>query len=137
MRIAMALVAVAAASGCATVPIFEPRDWNATVAPAAGSEVRANVRAVSAPAQTGVAINLAGGEAGAAYPWHIHRGSCGSGGAVVGEMNAYPLLRPNTAGAATATAHVRVQLVPGENYHVNVHQSQQQMGQIIACGDLR
>jgi hypothetical protein len=139
MRFGTALVLSLAigAGACATVPIFEPQEWNATVEPTAGNEARANVRAVTAPGQTAIAINLAGGAGGAAHPWHIHRGSCGSGGAVVGAMNAYPLLRPNSAGAATATALIRVQLVPGESYHVNVHQSEQAMNQIIACGELR
>jgi hypothetical protein len=55
----------------------------------------------------------------------------------VGDANAYPPLRPNTAGAATATAHIGVQLVPGENYHINVHRSPQALNQIVACGNLR
>jgi hypothetical protein len=125
------------ATACATVPILEPRDWSATVEPRGGSEVRANVRAGSAPGQTAVAINLVGGAGGGAHPWHIHRGTCATGGAIVGEANAYPILRPTSAGAANATALIRVQLVPGEAYHVNVHRSAEQLGQIIGCGDLR
>jgi hypothetical protein len=134
---ALFLGAVGLAGACATVPILEPRDWNATVEPRGGSDVRANVRAASAPGQTGVAINLAGGEGGGSHPWHIHRGTCATGGAIVGDAGAYPVLRPTSAGAATATAHIRVQLVPGEGYHVNVHRSPQALGQIIGCGDLR
>jgi hypothetical protein len=138
MRLAIALVLGAGLAGaCATVPVFEPRDWNASVEPRAGSDVRANVRAVSAPGQTAVSINLIGGESGGAHPWHIHRGTCATGGAIVGAADAYPLLRPTTAGAANAAAHIRVQLVPGENYHVNVHRSAAALNQIIGCGDLR
>jgi hypothetical protein len=124
-------------TACATVPIFEPREWTATVEPRGDADVRANVRAATAPGQTAVAINLAGGEGGATYPWHIHRGTCATGGAIVGDPGAYPVLQPTTAGAATATAHLRVQLVPGEDYHVNVHRSPQALDQIVACGDLR
>lgn len=130
-------VAVGAASGCATVPLFEPAEYNAEVTPRAGSEARANVRVGTAPGQTAAAINLVGGEANATHPWHIHRGTCETGGAIVGDPAAYPPLRPTSAGAANATAHIRVQLVPGENYHVNVHRSPAALDQIIACGDLR
>jgi hypothetical protein len=139
MRVSSALVvaAVAVAAGCATVPVFEPREWNAEVQPRDDSGVRATVRAASGPGQTAVAINLAGGEVGGTHPWHIHRGTCATGGAIVGNPAAYPPLRPTSAGAATATAHIRVQLVPGEDYHVNVHRSPEQLGQILACGNLR
>jgi hypothetical protein len=128
---------VALAGACATMPILEPREWSATVEPRGGSDVRASVRAASAPGQTAVAINLAGGAADGTHPWHIHRGTCASSGAIVGDADAYPTLRPTSAGAATATALIGVQLVPGESYHVNVHRSPQQMDQIIGCGDLR
>lgn len=130
-------LAVGAASACATVPLFEPAEWNAEVTPRAGSDVRANVRVGTAPGQTAAAINLVGGQAGATHPWHVHRGTCATGGAIVGDPAAYPPLRPNSAGAATATALIRVQLVPGEDYHINVHQSPEALNQIIACGDLR
>jgi hypothetical protein len=125
------------AGACATVPIFEPRDWSATVESRAGSDVRATVRAASAPGQTGVAINLAGGQSGATHPWHVHAGTCASGGGIVGDPAAYPALQPNSAGAASATAILRVQLVPGDSYHVNVHRSPQALDEIIGCGDLR
>jgi hypothetical protein len=131
------LLTAAVAAGCATIPVFEPAEYSATVAPRPGSDVRANVRAGTAPGQTAIAINLAGGQAGASHPWHVHRGTCATGGAIVGDITAYPVLRPNSAGAATATALIRVQLVPGEDYHVNVHRSPGELGEIVACGDLR
>jgi hypothetical protein len=134
---AIVLAAVAAATACATVPIFEPREWNATVEPRDDSGVRATARAATAPGQTAIAINLAGGTAGGTHPWHIHRGTCATGGPIVGDPGAYPALRPTSAGGATATAHVGVQLVPGEDYHVNVHESPQALNRILACGNLR
>jgi hypothetical protein len=133
----LALSAVSLAAACATVPVFEPRDWSATVEPRGGSEVRANVRAGSMPGQTAVAINMIGGATGGAHPWHVHRGTCATGGAIVGDAGAYPVLRPTSAGAANATARINVQLVPGESYHVNVHRSAQALNEIIGCGDLR
>ncbi len=139
MRFAYApiLAAIAMVTACATVPVYEPREWNADVQPVGDTEVRAAVRAVTAPGQTAVAINLAGGEAGATHPWHIHRGTCETGGPIVGDPAQYPPLRPTAAGGATATAHIRAQLVPGEDYHVNVHRSPELLQEVVACGDLR
>jgi hypothetical protein len=131
------LASVAVAVACATVPIYEPREWNATLDPRADTGVRAAVRAATAPGQTAVAINMAGGTAGGTHPWHIHRGTCATGGGIVGDANAYPLLRPSAGGGASATAHIAVQLVPGEDYHVNVHRSPEALNEIIACGNLR
>jgi hypothetical protein len=137
MTIPVILAAMVAAAGCATMPVYEPGEWNAEVQPREDSGIRATVRAVTAPGQTAVAINLAGGDAGATHPWHIHRGTCETGGPIVGDAAAYPPLRPTSAGGATATARIRVQLVPGEDYHVNVHRSPELLGQVVACGNLR
>ncbi|MBR9990486.1 MAG: hypothetical protein KFH98_12065 [Gemmatimonadetes bacterium] len=125
------------AGACATVPMYEPRDWSATVESRSGSDVRATVRAATASGQTAVGINLAGGQSGGTHPWHIHTGTCGSGGGIVGDAAAYPPLRPGSGGTASATALVGVQLIPGQSYHVNVHRSPQALGEILGCGDLR
>jgi len=133
----LGLAAAIFVMACATVPVYEPAEWNATVEPREGSDIRANVRVGTAAGQTAVGINMAGGEAGGTHPWHIHRGTCATGGPIVGDPGAYPALRPTTAGGATATAHIRVQLVPGEDYHVNIHRSPEMLNQIVACGNLR
>lgn len=139
MRTATAVTALVVSLGaaCATAPIFEPRDWSATVQERGDSGVRANVRAASAPGQTAVSINLAGGQSNGTHPWHVHRGTCGNDQGIVGDPGAYPPLRPNSAGAASATALITVQLVPDGNYMVNVHRSPQALNEIIACGQLR
>jgi hypothetical protein len=130
------LTALGASAACAT-PLTEPSDWRASVEPRAGSDVRANVHATSVTGLTSSAINLIGGDSGGTHPWHIHEGTCATGGPIVGDPGAYPPLRPGQAGAATANARVRVQLVPGRDYHINVHRSPQALDQIIGCGDLR
>jgi superoxide dismutase, Cu-Zn family len=137
MKAAIIMLAVGIGA-CATVPIFEPREWNATLQGTAGhEEARATARAVTGPGNTAVAINLAGGMAGATHPWHIHSGTCATGGPIVGDPAAYPPLRPGSGGAAAATAALRVDLVPGQNYHVNVHHSPEQLATIVACGNLQ
>jgi hypothetical protein len=132
------LLAVFAIGACATVPIIEPQEWNATLSGTENfADARATVRAVSGPVQTGVAINLAGGQPGGTHPWHIHEGTCATGGPILGAANAYPVLRPGSAGTATATAVVGALLIPGQDYHVNVHQAPGALGTIVACGNLR
>lgn len=135
-RTAVTAIVVLGAA-CATVPVFEPRDWSATVQERGDSDVRANVRAASAAGQTAVSINLAGGESNGTHPWHVHRGTCGNDQGIVGDPSAYTPLRPNSAGAASATAHLAVQLVPDGAYMINVHRSPQALNEIIACGELR
>jgi hypothetical protein len=130
------LTAVGASAACATI-LIEPSERTASVQSRAGSDVQANVRASSAFGATAVSISMIGGEANATHPWHVHHGTCATGGGIVGDAAAYPPLRTSAAGAATATAQIGVQLVPGNDYHVNVHRSPQALNQIIGCGDLR
>lgn len=139
MRSGTAVTALLTCLGaaCASAPVFEPREWSATVEERGDSDIRANVRAASAPGQTAVSINLAGGQANATHPWHVHRGTCGNDQGIVGDPAAYTPLRPNSAGGASATAHILVQLVPGQSYMVNVHRSPQALNEIIGCGPLR
>jgi hypothetical protein len=124
-------------AACATGPVFEPSDWSATIEPSGDSNVRANVRAAAAPGVTAISINLAGGDTNGTHPWHIHRGTCGDDQGIVGDPAAYTPLSPNSAGAASATANITVQLVPGENYMVSVHRSPDALGDIIGCAELR
>jgi hypothetical protein len=127
-----------AGSACATPPVFVPREWNATLAgTGANVTVTATARAVTGIAQTAIAITLSGGESGGTHPWHIHEGRCGSGGAIVGAAGDYPPLRPGSGGNASASARIAVELVDGRDYHVNIHQSPEALGTIVACGALQ
>jgi superoxide dismutase, Cu-Zn family len=74
--------------------------------------------------------------AGAARPWHVHFGTCATGGGIVGDPAAYPPLVTDTAGAATSNVLVRVGLDVNAPYHVNVHESEADLNTLIACGDL-
>ena len=69
-------------------------------------------------------------------PWHVHFGTCATGGDIVGADLAYPRLAIGTDGSATAMARVEATLEPGASYHVNIHFSDEQLENIIACGDL-
>lgn len=82
-------------------------------------------------------IDVEGDVPGARRPWHVHFGTCATGGDIVGDPASYPVLAIAQNGRADATANVDgVQLISGEPYHVNVHLSPDELETIIACGDL-
>jgi hypothetical protein len=80
-------------------------------------------------------IQLEGDVPGSLRPWHVHVGTCGSGGSIVGPDAAYPRLSINNDGFAVVETNVLVALDNGA-YHVNVHFSDAQFDRLIACGDL-
>ena len=140
------VISVAALTACATNRTDEPDeasisdmvgDWSADLSPRNNSGISGDAGAQSALAATGVTISIRGAAAGGQHPWHIHRGTCSAGGSVVGEASAYPVLTPGQDGTARAAATIGVPLSENESYHVNVHRSPQEMGVIVACGQLR
>jgi hypothetical protein len=73
---------------------------------------------------------------GISRPWHVHVGTCGTGGGIVGDPALYRPLLAGEDGTATTSAVIRVGLEVGAPYHVNVHESAEALESIIACGDL-
>jgi hypothetical protein len=69
-------------------------------------------------------------------PWHVHYGTCESGGDIVGDPASYTNLVSASDGTASADVVVAASLDPSQPYHVNVHYSDSQLGRIVACGDL-
>lgn len=68
-------------------------------------------------------------------PWHVHYGTCATGGDIVGDPASYTNLI-STNGTASADVIVAASLDPSQPYHVNVHYSDSQLGRVVACGDL-
>jgi hypothetical protein len=142
LPLSLALVALAACSSTQTGN-GEPDlsdvlgDWSATLQPQASSSVRGTARAQAAVAATGVTINISGATPNSHLPWHVHTGTCATGGPVYGAANAYPMLHVSSSGTATATASIGQPLNEEQRYHVNVHRSETEMNVIISCGDLR
>lgn len=112
-------------------------DWSATLQPRNNSGVSGTVRAQAAVAATGVTITVTGATPNSHHPWHVHTGTCATGGPVYGAATAYPALHIGANGGATATASIGVALNEEQRYHVNVHRSETEMNVIISCGDLR
>ena len=143
---ALLVISVAALAACATNRPDEPAeadisdmvgDWSADLSARNNSGISGDAGAQSALAATGATISIRGATPGGQHPWHIHRGTCSTSGAVVGAAAAYPVLTAGQDGTARAAATIGVPLNENESYHVNVHRSPQELGVIVACGELR
>ncbi len=100
------------------------------------SEISGSARATVLEGQTTVSVTLTGAAPGGMHPWHVHEGTCGSGGAIVGEATAYPLLRIGSQGRAEANVQLALALNEAKDYYINVHASPSDLGTIVACGAL-
>jgi hypothetical protein len=130
------------ATGAADVDVESPlktgEDWNANVTG------RSMWQGISGRAQaklegdnTHVTFVLTGLPAGGPYPWHVHEGTCETGGPIVGDPAVYPPLTVGTDGRAEAnTRLINLRLNEARKYHVNVHRSPSDLATIIACGEL-
>lgn len=111
--------------------------WTGTLTgQGAHTNVAGTARATVREGHTIATVTLTGGTPGHVHPWHIHEGTCGSGGPVVGSGSAYPPLQVGSEGRATGEAHLMLTLNEAKSYHVNVHASATDMGTIVACGAL-
>lgn len=121
----------------ATTPAGASVTWRATMQPMNGSNITGS--ASVAPASTGTmtaTVNISGATAGDVHPWHVHTGTCATGGGVVGPGSAYTPLTVAAGGSASSTATIPATLDATQKYHVNVHKSPTDMGTIVSCGDL-
>jgi len=121
---------------------FDATDWSTQLSSRAGTTVTgsATSRSVGIEGGSGTAtanIEVRGATAGARHPWHVHSGTCATGGPIVGEADDYPVLEIEADGTDEATAAIEAGMSDERSYHVNVHRSPSDLGTIIACGDLR
>jgi CHRD domain len=117
--------------------------WNATLATPAALAGAMQVRGRGwwagqrgDPARSQAHVDIANAVPGGDHPWHVHQGQCGSNGPIVGPATAYSSLEVNKDGKASATADLPLPLPSSGQYYVNVHASANNMGTIIACGNL-
>jgi hypothetical protein len=73
---------------------------------------------------------------GGEHPWHVHVGQCGNDRGVLGPAEAYEPLRVGGNGEAESTAELPLSVPIAGQYFINVHASRNNMGTIIACGNL-
>lgn len=81
-------------------------------------------------------VDISNAVPGAAHPWHVHRGQCGSDQGIFGPEDAYKALKVGGNGRASSEAVLPVPSPRSGDYFVNVHASARNMGTIVACGNL-
>ncbi len=140
MRMRLLPVVFLALAGCAggAPPMQQvpARSLTATLQSGSDSGITGGANVNTVTGSTAAAVTIGGANAGEAHPWHIHEGTCGSGGPIVGAPTAYPVLNVGSDGTASATARVSVGLDPTKSYYVNIHDSPTNLGKIVACGEL-
>lgn len=117
--------------------------WNAVLATPAGLAGAIQVRGTGwlAPdpkdsAKSKAHVEITNAAPGGVHPWHVHRGQCGNDMGVLGPADAYKALKVGGNGEAKADADLAIPMPTAGNYFVNVHASAQNMGTIVACGNL-
>ncbi len=83
-----------------------------------------------------VFVSISNATPGGQHPWHVHSGRCGSNGPIVGSPGAYKPLAVDGDGNARENASLAVALPYSNDYYVNVHAAANNMGTIVACGNL-
>lgn len=73
---------------------------------------------------------------GGEHPWHVHLGQCGNDRGIFGPADAYQPLRVGGNGRAESTVELRMPAPMAGQYFINVHASRNNLGTIIACGNL-
>jgi len=113
--------------------------WTATLEPQGGSQVRgtASVMAGSGAGTMNAEVAMTGGAKDGTHPWHVHAGTCATGGDIVGPPADYTPLKADGEGTATARNTVNIAAPASGDYHVNIHLSPEAMGTIVSCGDLK
>lgn len=119
---------------------FDATDWSTQLSARASSGVTGSATArsvgISGGAGTSTAtVEIRGAAPGARHPWHVHTGTCSSGGPIVGETNDYDVLEVGANGTDDRTAAISVGMDENARYHVNVHRSPSDLT-VISCGDL-
>ncbi len=129
----------ASADSAAMMSPTAPGRWTATLASMAGTNVTgtASVMAGSSAGTTSTEITISGAPPNGEHPWHIHSGTCATGGPVVGPATDYTPIKADASGNGTSTGTVNIATPASGDFHVNVHMSPSDMKTIVACGDLR
>jgi len=88
------------------------------------------------PNHTRVRVVISGDTPGALRPWHLHAGTCGAVGPIVGPENSYARIRINARGNGVAVIELPIPFPESGALFVNVHESLKAMDHIVTCGQL-
>lgn len=116
--------------------------WEATLVPAEGQTVHGTVTVLplggggaGTATRSRVTVSLVGATPGASHGWHIHRGTCGSDGPIVGPAASYAPVPVGSAGAAQLIVEMPFVLTRGGSYFAHVHDAV--VRGVDACGTLQ
>lgn len=79
-----------------------------------------------------VTVLLQGTPQGGKHPMHLHAGNCDSNGNVIVPLNDLD----GTTGTSRTVANYPYGMIVGEDLYLNVHLSAEDMGTIVACGEV-
>jgi hypothetical protein len=142
------LLAAAACGGGRGVEIDPDRElvgsrWNASLATptqlAGAVQVKGNgwmAGEEDDAGKTRAFVSVQNAVPGGEHPWHVHLGQCGNDRGILGPADAYDPLRVGGNGEAEAGAELSLPMPVAGQYFINVHASRNNMGTIIACGNL-
>lgn len=143
------MLGLAACGGGGRAVEINPQDavvgtrWNASLATPAGLVGASQVGGTGWMAQrdhdstrTRASVTIENAVPGGRHPWHIHVGQCGSNGGILGPPESYQPLDVGGNGRAESTAELPLPLPASGGHYINVHASPNNMGTIIACGNL-
>ena len=142
---AAAVLAGCGGHGVRIDPDAQPvaKRWNATLSTPAGLSGALQVRGTGwmgvrekDATKTEAYVSIENAAPGGRHPWHVHLGQCGSDQGILGPADAYPVLKVGGNGKADATAKLDLPVPATGQYFINVHASPENMGTIVACGNL-
>lgn len=117
--------------------------WNATLATPAALAGATQVKGTGwmgagggDSTRTEAHVSIVNAVPGGRHPWHVHVGQCGNDQGIFGPAGAYEPLTVGGDGQAESTAELQVPPPTSGQYFVNVHASPNNMGTIVACGNL-
>ncbi len=144
--LALAALGTAACGGGSRVEIDPNREmigdrWNASLATSTQLAGAVQVKGMGwmagdDTAKTRAFASIENAVPGGEHPWHVHRGRCGVDRGIFGPADAYDPLRVDGKGRAEASAELPVAVPTSGEYFINVHASANNMGTILACGNL-
>lgn len=118
-------------------PAQRGEDWTGSLTgQGPGANITGTFQAMVLDGRTQVSVSLNGAVPNSAHPWHVHEGACNSGGTIVGDSTAYPVLQVGSTGTAAANVDLGLELNEASDYYVDVHASSSDMQTLVACGDL-
>lgn len=135
---AFAIAAALAVTSTTAVAALRDHHWMGSVSGKNGSKATGTgtMTAGKEAGTTEVTLELKGDAANATHPWHIHVGSCEKGSGIWGGAGSYAPITVDAQGNGKSMATIKAALPDTGSYYVNIHESRENMRNIVACGDL-